>query len=222
MRLFEVIDFSPRNSMSNKTDYLDRLQNMTSSELKGRGHFGVVTQNPGPKRINQVRKVGTAGRVGRVRPEPVARPEEDGYLSYLKMVYEFTKEGGDNPYFPRVQELKIRRDRRELSYSVDLDKLVPYNNRLIYNQELITSIKEHMFDVEDDWLLKEIGLSALVTMACDGSNRKIIKDPDLLKAIQMIDEVARKGRFIWDMGSQNMMWRITGNKPQLVLTDPLA
>jgi hypothetical protein len=51
-----------------------------------------------------------------------------------------------------------------------------------------------------------------------------IKDPELREALDFISKVQSEGKrkFTMDLHSGNIMWRITGNRPQLVIMDPLA
>jgi hypothetical protein len=216
MRLFEIINFEPKNTNQTHQQRVSRASDKSNSVNQGIGHFARVDKYDSPKRLNQVRKSGVAGQIGCSRPHPVKDPSEDGYLSYIKMVVE---DNSQNPYFPRVYNVKtFRSPEGDIYYDVDLEKLVEFN-RLKNNTELFNSIKEHLF--KDSPSVEENTLDYLLMNAAEGQ-RFFIKDPVLLDAMNKIDQVAKTHYHNWDLSQSNMMWRMTGTMPQLVLTDPLA
>lgn len=221
MRLFELIDFTPKISNIDKAAYSNRVFKGAPPTKTDAGHFARVTQHDSPKRLNQVNKVGTAGKIGYNMPIPRTEVDQDGYLSYLKMVSDDTTQ---NSYFPRIDDLKIRKDPEtgNLTYNVKMEKLQPYD-RIFDNLKLYDAIKERLFgkygEIPDQ---DEITLWSLISTATDGGKHHIIKDGELLDAVEKIDKVSKKHGHNWDLGTKNMMWRVTGNMPQLVFTDPLA
>jgi hypothetical protein len=61
---------------------------------------------------------------------------------------------------------------------------------------------------------------------CEGMGtftaEEIIKDPQLLEAVYIIQRISHQVNGAIDMQSSNMMWRMSNYQPQLVFTDPLA
>jgi hypothetical protein len=217
MRLFELINFEPKNTKRDYKTHANRISDTTKSKYQGSGHFAKVSHHDTPKRQNQVRKSGVAGMIGLDHPRRVTDPAEDGYLCYIKMVVE---SGNKNPYFPRIHNVKtFRAPDGTIYYDVDLEKLYPYETEEISgNEDLISSLRDRMFI--DDENTKDDGISSLILNSdYDVSH---IKDPKLKEAIIKIQAVAKEGDHSWDLGPSNMMWRITGNMPQLVFTDPIA
>jgi hypothetical protein len=222
MRLYELIDFTPKRSNIDKLAYSDRVGKGSGDPEEG--HFAQVTQHNSPKRLNQVNKVGTAGKIGDKNPDPRSEVQEDGYLSYLKMVQE---DDSQNPFFPRIHDLKIRKDPTtgNLTYNVKMEKLYSFND--IYdNPEMLAAMREHLFgddgsESEENEILQDYTLGQLIVTACDGQ-QDLIKDPQFLEAVKKIDAVVNRYHHNWDMHSGNMMWRMTGTMPQLVITDPIA
>lgn len=220
MKLYELIDFTPKKSNIDKIAYSNRVNKATKPPVDvGNGHFAQVTQHDSPKRLNQVNKVGTAGQVGGKGPDPRPRVEEDGYLSYLKMVQDDTSQ---NPFFPRIHDLKIRKDPEtgNLTYNVKLEKLFSFD-KIYDNPELVSSMREHLFNVENE-RVEHYSLSTLIYAACNDSDYDLVKDPQFLEAIKKIDAIATRYHHAWDIGPGNVMWRMTGTMPQLVLSDPLS
>jgi len=221
MKLYELISFDPVQTKRSTSDFMNKFRDRPEFKDIGVGSFGRAMQVDRPKRLNQITKIGVAGKIGRKGIDKVDDPSKDGYLSYLKMVHKIEQDGGYNPYFPRIESLRIKKSKNgEIHYHTDLEKLYPYKtSKIIQNQELMSSLKDEMFHITKH--NEDYDLSMLVMVACDGE-RSWIKDPELAKAVSLIDKVAAKGHFRWDMGTNNMMWRITGNRPQIVITDPLV
>lgn len=223
MRLFELINFDPVNTNKNYKTRSNRVADTTKSTVKGTGHFAKVNQHDSPKRLNQVRKTGQAGKIGYNEPSPVDDPSKDAYLSYIKMVVE---DKSQNPYFPRVHNVQtFRAPNGDIYYNVDLEKLLPFRTEKIYDNEALTdSLRERMFKFDDTNPNDDFGgysLSQQMMYACEADTNRI-RDPKLLDAVQKINSLIEKSDHHWDMGSANMMWRLTGNMPQIVLTDPVA
>lgn len=229
MKLYELISFLPKTTTKSFDDRVNKKSNrLGNNSVLGRGHFGVVHSTDSPKRLNQVSKTGRAGRVGLARPKPVDTIERDGYLSYIRMVDAFEKEGGQNPYFPRIHKLKLyRTPDGNIEYDADIEKLYPLDSpKITSNESLMHSLYHDMFEVKNETEIP-IDASTIISQIDNISrghfgNVLRIKDDELRDALERISEVEQEGRFSMDLGSQNLMWRITGNRPQLVFTDPLA
>lgn len=228
MRLYEVISFLPKTTTKSYDDRIKRKSNVPSSRVLGRGHFSTVQNVDSPKRLNQVSKTGRAGRVGLSAPRPIDILEKDGYLSYIKMVNEFEEEGRYNPYFPRIHKLKLyRTPTGNLEYDADIEKLYPLNaSKITTNEPLMNSIYHDMFEVEREPEESITGstIARQLDLISQGEfgNVKSLKDDNLHDALELIDIVRTNNGLTWDLGAQNFMWRITGTRPQLVFTDPLA
>ena len=229
MRLYEIINFEPKDSKSTERKHLNNIMTKTNAKQLGSGHFSKVL---GPqdgadgKRMNQVHKVGRAGNLVQGTND-VKEVAGDGYLLYLKAIHDYEQKGGQNPYFPRILNLTIRRKTDgNLYYTADIEKLYPFqNSKIVTNTDLMKSLYEQMFN--DDGSRGKYDGNAnefvqKIEHAIDGHGLPYIKDKKLLEAINVVRQVNSKEKFLNDMHIGNIMWRITGNMPQLVITDPLS
>lgn len=224
MRLFELIDYEIKDTDRSYKNTKDKV--VSVSDPLGSGHFSKVYKHDSPKRLNQVTKVGKAGSVGIGSPKRTDDLTKDGYLSYITMVNEFQKSGGQNPFFPNINKLKIYRDDEGLHYTINLEKLYDIKTPKIFNNhELMNSMKEELLNVEEFKWMEDINLASCFLYVTDMPTRDMIdaaKDESLKEALKLIDDVKRKHGLEWDLGPQNVMWRMTGTRPQVVITDPLA
>ena len=71
-------------------------------------------------------------------------------------------------------------------------------------------------------MLEEYSLADLMSYSLN--NPQIIRDQNLDDALEKIREIISNSNGLLgdDVSYQNMMWRITGNMPQLVITDQIA
>lgn len=222
MKLYELFD----NEINKTTrPYQSTVNKIASvSEPSGKGHFAKVYKTDSPKRLNQVTKVGKAGSIGYKAPVGTHDINNDGYLSYINMVREFQEAGGYNPFFPVVKKLKIYKEKEGLYYIADIEKLYPLKtSKIIDNKELMSSLKEQWFNTEEFEWMEDANIGSVFLYVFDlPYPDDAIKDQNLKSALKMIDKLRKQGDFSVDMGSENIMWRITGTMPQLVITDPLA
>lgn len=217
MRLYELIDFEPKKSKQTRWSQDYKTASGTKSKELGQGSFGTAYDIDSPKRLNQVTKVGQGGNL---RDAGVDNIAEDGYLMYLKCVYDYEQAGNSNPYFPRIHDLKIRKNEHDgaISYRANIEKLYEYETEKIEgNEDLMLAMYDHMFHRTDD----HPDIIHALNMVRYGKHN-IIKDPELKEAIIIIDGIIEKGNFSCDLYPQNLMWRITGTMPHLVFTDPIA
>lgn len=222
MRLYELIDYEPKKSNITAHTNMSRILNKTRGQEVGGGAFGSVYDTQSNKRLNQVTKVGNAGSV--MSDKPAANIKQDGWLSYMQAVHRAQQHGEQNPYFPIMHDLHIRRAANgKLSYSANLQKLIPINSpKLTSNIELMQAVYERMFGVEcpfNTWL--DI-LHKILDNIKMGEN---LSDPDLISAMKLINSVidaSGDAYFIKDMHEGNIMWRLTGTMPHLVIIDPIA
>jgi hypothetical protein len=220
MKLYELINFNPVNSATNTDKFRHKLTTNTNARKIGSGTFGTAFNTQSGKRLNQITKVGDTGKVLDIA-KPVEDVEDDGYLAYLNAVY---KSKSNNPYFPKIHDLKIRKasDGR-LSYRTNIEKLIPLaSGKIIDNLEMLESIYSDMFN-DDPWELSMLSFTGKIEYAIEHRDFKNIKDPKLKEALELILKLLKSGRnFMLDIHSQNCMWRMTGMKPQFVIIDPIA
>ncbi len=152
--------------------------------------------------------------------------KNDGYLTYLKAVQNYNKERKPNPYFPVVHDLKIFKDTDgKIHYRANLEKLIPYtSSKIIENKDLIESLYERMFGETINYNPDTFDVNIIRLKLIRGlDNPMIIADPQLRAALALINEILESNpRFIEDLHTNNLMWRITGTMPQLVLLDPIV
>lgn len=223
MKLWELIDFEPKNSSTTNKTYIDKLS--TIGHMKGSGAFGKTYSIPSGKRLNQVSKVGKTGVIDQHNSKSTATDiAEDAYLTYLKIIHDSGT--GGNPYFPRIHDLKIMKDSEGLlTYKVNMEKLVPYSAEyLFYNELLVRSLWEDMFTTP----YRGSSASAIVNKIAMYLGSYVteyngIKDDNLVEALQLINAIlVEYPNFREDLHNGNVMWRITGSRPQIVLIDPIA
>lgn len=220
MRLYEIIDFEPRNSSISYLDRNKKIRNTRGTDLLGYGHFGKAYSSDSPKRLGQIKKIAKAGEV--TNNTSAKDILQDGYLSYLHSVYELKKSGIKNKFFPVIHNLKIFRDADgNLSYDVDMEKLVGLNSDTI-DYAILSLLWENLLDVELTEQSTFRNFVYILDKALDSGHFNEIKDEELREALMYIYRIKVKGHFMPDLHSGNVMLRITGTMPQLVLLDPLA
>ena len=232
MKLYELINFEPKQSSQDRVNYSQKVRAKTNAKSLGAGAFGAAYDINSNKRLNQVTKIGRVGKFNALYDIVDAKTvDEDGYLIYLKEVYELQQGGTHNPYFPRIHDLTIRQNPDgTMMYRVNLEKLYPlYTPKLIDNEDLMKSLCNGMFNLDyelpDNFSVTE--LIAKKLNICGKYNGKAIRDPNLNQALTIIHRLIQEGntnggRLSLDLHGGNIMWRITGTMPQLVLLDPIA
>jgi len=224
MKLYELINFTPIQSSRGVQQYKNKVSNIPGSDVAGTGEFGTAYELPSSKRQNQVTKVARAGSIRSL--SSVENVEEDGYLTYLNAIHNLNS---DNPYFPRIHDLKIMKDKNgKLTYRANIERLVSfYNDKIFDNDELMRSLYDDMFikELSDPYGDADAGKMIHVKLDRITNYRSPIsdiKDPELKEALQLIFQIKNEGGFVIDLHGGNIMWRITGTRPQLVILDPLA
>ena len=220
MKLYELFSFDPKNT-NRGLDSHNNKSFWTDYDNIGGSTFSNVKKFNSPKRLNQVKKTGRAANfIGGKLTD--TNQETDGYLSYIKMV----SKNPNNPYFPKVHKLQVKKGPDgKIYYDADLEKLLPYNTpKIIDNDDLMNSLKEYMFNFSESLNndLEYYEIDRLIKYSL--INPQIIKDQNLDYALEKIREIISNSNGLVhnDLSSANMMWRITGNMPQLVITDPIA
>lgn len=227
MRLYELINFSPIRSSHTDFDQKNKVRNYTKSDVVGVGAFSAAYDTHSNKRLNQVTKIGKAGNFdGGGHVKSVSDISKDGFLSYIRAVHEYNERGKYNPYFPVIHNLKIRKDEADrLTYSADMERLHEYESKKIMgNYDLMISLYDRMFKKPWDpkWAFDYMPREILSQLS-SGLRSNNIADPKLLDALYLIRNIIKTGlNFNLDLHSGNLMWRITGNMPQLVILDPIA
>jgi hypothetical protein len=202
MRLYEIIDFKPRKTVQTTSHDIRHDKISGISRAAGAGLMSRAYAPTSPKRLNQISKISKPGKY------------DDAYMAYLKMIDDFNKSGGQNPFFPRIHELKVYRDKNgEQQFHVKLEKLHPLSIfSKDHDEDLLRSLKENYFG-------RVLPFAAAIDRQLEGDD--VVQDEDLIEACDMISLLAQRNDFLIDMHDGNVMWRITGNMPQLVITDPL-
>ena len=222
MKLYELIDFEPKPSKHDVKDTKNKIANKTNSKFIGAGAFGAAYDTQSNKRLNQITKIGRTGAI--MKGKPANKVEQDGWLAYMHAVHKAQQQGDRNPYFPLMDDLRIRKDATgELTYSANLHKLIPLDTeKLTSNIDLMKSVYERMFGQEcpyNHW--DSIKSDIIVNLQLS----KNLADPDLKRAMNMIDSIVDKSGendLIKDLHSGNIMWRMTGTMLHLVIVDPIA
>jgi hypothetical protein len=133
---------------------------------------------------------------------------DDPYITYLKTVQAHQ----DNPFFPRIYKAKIYKDEENLyALRVEMEKLIS-----LYDPKMIDTAP-HIF--------RQLGLSFGSHDRNDWNNPAYVKDviestnnPKFAEALRILSPYFQK--FSSDLHKKNMMVRLTGSGPQLVITDP--
>ena len=210
MKIYEVIDFEPHDTNRPLYRSSHNIQNKGYMSLGNPGAFGDAFYNPNlPKRLNQVVKVGMAGKLikGKDLIEPVKNIENDGYLYWIKATRHL-----NNRFVPVVHDLRISRGKDgNLSYVIKLEKLYKYI-------EIDYEVNDHIGSM----LFKNYNHDIIDSLHLSLTYPEIILNNELKQAIRFIQYIAKKKNFKIDMHMGNIMWRITGTMPQLVIVDPLA
>jgi hypothetical protein len=118
----------------------------------------------------------------------------------------------DNPFFPRIYKAKIYKDEENLyALRVEMEKLIS-----LYDPKMIDTAP-HIF--------RQLGLSFGSHDRNDWNNPAYVKDviestnnPKFAEALRILSPYFQK--FSSDLHKKNMMVRLTGSGPQLVITDP--
>jgi len=238
MRLYELIDFDPKQSNQSVGSYSQRVQRATNPTHMGHGSFGAAYATDSPKRLNQITKIGKAASMPNGRIIPADKISDDGYLSWLAMVDGCKHEGNNNPYFPVIHDLKIMRGNDgKLHYRVNMERLIPFDTpKILGNEDLMSALCNNMFgkdiqkkegydntNEEYDDIRGAYGDLIKHQLIRGLKNANAVKDENLRDALLAIKYLIDDSKeFTEDIHSGNIMWRITGNIPQLVLVDPLA
>jgi hypothetical protein len=218
MKLIEIFDTLSKKTSKSPEKVKGIYRNKLGAVKIGKsGQYSDAYEFPdSPHRKNEIVKVSKE------------RNEEfyDPFEAYIEMVENFKKAGGQNPYFPRVISHQSYRRNGKIYNKSRVEKLYPLDTpKIIENEELMSSLIEDMFTKGIMYNSNPVEfITDQITAAVKG-NFGLIKDPELLEACKMINKLWRDWgteTFMIDTHSGNLLWRITGNRPQLVLNDPIG
>lgn len=218
MRLVELFSNEPRKTSTSSASFIDKLDYKTRSKPVGAGSYSTARFIDSPKRQNEITKVG----------HKMAASRYDGYREYITAVHAAEQAGVQNPYFPRIHSLKTYTSADgQVHYVVKMEKLVKlFAPEIADNTELITSLCRQMFIDPGPVSWQDVsGMADLIDRAAANNDTSNIKDKNLIAAIDLINKIHNKNinrDSVVDTHTGNLMWRITGTMPQLVILDPLA
>lgn len=154
----------------------------------------------------------------------VAGVEDGGsmYLKYLAAHPDFM----DNPFFPRVRKVETEKD----TQVTIVERLLPFKTDAVYsNGPLIRAIWKRYFNITIEDAIHEYGgsfqhaIPYVLRKALINDYVGDIKDEVLVDAVHKLVQIAQAlGDVEVDLHQGNIMWRMAGYQPQLVITDPFV
>lgn len=150
-------------------------------------------------------------------------PEQDEYVQFIKMILDHQ----NNPFFPRIYSAKMVYNNKTDSY------------QLVTTMEKLMKLDNEKFEDSAKHLFKQLGfntrnplgttykfpqgnVSNLWSWFQKPANRKKLmattKNPQLKDAMTLLEPYIKK--FGQDLHTGNIMVRLTGHGPQLVIIDP--
>lgn len=206
-----------------------------------------VEKNRRPLQLSKRHKVLGQGKMGLAQqharnPNVVIKtsniyeenPTKDEYVQFIDLALSHQ----DNPFFPRIHKAKIVYDPKYDGYQlvVMMEKLIPLQNEKIKDvvpqlmrQLGITTRKPldrstKRIDTGFQNFKQTITVSNLWYWFSKPANRAKLrretKNPELKQAMELLEPYIKK--FGQDLHTGNMMVRLTGTGPQLVIIDPLV
>lgn len=214
MKLFEILSNDPDVNPDERkaiTRLVKRSPSMTNSvadkrqehdhAFVGAGSNAYVHKHDNPHSLDYVHRTAAA---------------RDACTIYLDYISEHP-ELHNNPFFPRVHK-KIGEGSH---VTHQLERLVPFNtNSIISNEKLLAALCERWFNEVVDETAAVESILYYIEFALYG-HTEYIKDKHLLNAVNVIRHIQKEYGGEVDLHCDNVMWRITGKTPELVITDPL-
>lgn len=228
MKLYELLDADRWDEEGPDAPYLKRkgpksvinAANKLRAEESdhkyvGSGTYAYVGRRDTPHDMDRVTRLG---------------PKADGSAHYLKAVQSAGLH--NNPYLPR---LLARPKTSGNVQTAQIERLLPFRTpKIITNTELMESMwdmwfttplpstvrvvldkpEEFAFDFPDE-------VSVVLNDYLSRGGNSHVKDQQLKEALNFIIALMKKHNLAEDLHPDNMMWRMTGNMPQLVITDPV-
>lgn len=217
--LFEQSEENPFDDVDFADNSPDVLTNLTKS-----GRDSVVSPHPSDPHMV-------------IKKERYYRdPKVNPYYQYIKTIQNAQLSQG-NPYLPRVTVLSARANPdqpTEIEITYEIEKLFDPSD--LYGHlslRIIKGLGDRMFNDYENLItryrLDNLGLNqwevlaGLIQYVAEDEEWDLVKDPLLTKALQTIRLVKDRTRTShWDINSKNIMLRLSGKGPQVVITDPLT
>lgn len=240
MLLKKIITPSIKNVKLTRRQTLNRLQKAGGIYLGG-GAFGDVVAFDKPSKINTVFKYFwiSGPKDGYVTfLKTFIHDQHRLNNPYLPRIYSFKifKEPNDD-----YSDVDSNEQKSQMFGRVEMERLVKIDRPELLDVDLLKSLYEQMFYdsipgfhkykksqgktnvLSAEMILSQIIMNIRQAIRLSDPNYLIkIKDPDLKNAIRYIKTAAtRFGNYV-DLHEGNIMWRITGTRPQLVIVDPLV
>jgi hypothetical protein len=193
-----------------------RLLEIKSVQQKGKfvppgDHMGQGTQGKAylhPSRPNSI-----------IKTADVEDPETDSYVDFIKL----SMKHQNNPFFPKIYNAKIVANKDNIQY--------PYT--LIVNMEKLQPLRDSKVSDVAKEMLERLGFPHHVAQIPDrdhlfyymnsSSNRAELanntKNPQFKEALELLEPYIKY--FHHDLHADNLMVRLTGSGPQIVIIDPL-
>jgi hypothetical protein len=205
-------DYVPKNAIKLMHSAIRKAREVPGHEHVGTGANAYVYKNTSPQSMDSVNRISSI---------------KDPTSKYLQTIAN-TPDLHNNPFLPRIHEVRSLSKRTR---EVQMEKLYPLNLKALTEdkeQRLLRSIWEQYlnedYDRNNAYLTPfEVmnNLAMHIHMALKNANYSRIKDEQLIEALEFIRQfVGEEAKP--DIHGGNLMWRITGNMPHLVITDPLA
>lgn len=180
-----------------------RNQDPTLTRL-GNGASAIVVQSKSPHQMDNVERLSSG---------------EDGTSAYLQAIANVPAVH-DNPFLPKVRSVR----RAEGVMSVVAERLHPYDSKKLFTQPLIQAVWEQITSepFPTDPAEQMVCIDALIETSIFKGVNKYVHNEQFKQAIEFIRAVRKRFGGYPDIHEGNLMWRMTGTMPQLVITDPLS
>lgn len=148
-------------------------------------------------------------------------PNYDGTFIYLQYIATHQDQCYNNPFFPRILAAPSKLGNQHST--VQLEHLLPFHTpKIIENTEFLPTLWEQYFTLPRMPHQSFGDIVQLIEHGLIERRTDFVRYSSLKKAMNIICELKEKTpRCFIDLHEQNVMWRMTGLMPQLVITDPL-
>ena len=227
-------DFASDKSVPDVPLPKDRLQRI------GQGYYSdVYSVKDNPHEV--IKHSSAVTGVKAFEKEPDLYSDYDEGFKYYAEAILADNSAAMNPYFPRIRAYNI--NNKEHKYVIET--LQPINSvihwvdpeedseEFKHQISIVDSLGEQIFsnwEAITHYRHNNTGATKLLSTiieyigyVCGGSHYGSIKDANLIQAISLIREIKSKNRtLIVDIHKENLMFRMTRNGVQLVITDPFT
>jgi hypothetical protein len=211
--ILENNDNLPDRATTNVRQVIGKARAVPGHKPMGWGVNAYVYKNATPDEMDNVKRISSTS---------------DPTVAYLLAIHNDSTLH-NNPFLPRIH--KVNSPGKDIS-EIQMEKLYPLKlPELINDQDqlLMKSLWEQYFITpyphqEEHPVLALDSLSYKLNQAVVNSSYLNINDKQLIKALKFVKQFIDNSVHIKlhsDIHNGNLMWRITGNKPQLVIVDPL-